>query len=76
MSDLMKRFVAPLSLLMLSLFQISVAQARSDELIQREIEEQIADSKQLAGARIVVHVEQKCGPQKWDSSVSVNPEVF
>jgi len=59
MSDLMKRFVAPLSLLMLSLFQISVAQARSDELIQREIEEQIADSKQLAGARIAVHVEQR-----------------
>ena len=59
MSDLMKRFVAPLSLLMLSLFQITVAQARSDELIQREIEAQIADSEQLAGARIAVQVEQR-----------------
>lgn len=55
----MKSFVAPLSLLMLSLFQITVAQARSDALIQREIEAQIADSEQLAGARIEVHVEQR-----------------
>ena len=59
MSDLMKRFVAPLSLMMLSLFQITVAQARSDELIQREIEAQIAHSEQFAGARIEVHVEQR-----------------
>ena len=59
MSDLMKRVVAPLSLLMLSLFQITLAQARSDELIQREIEAQIADSEKLTGARIKVYVEQQ-----------------
>jgi len=59
MSALMKRLVAPLSLLMLSLFQITVAQARSDEHIQHEIEARIADSQQLAGTRIEVHVEQR-----------------
>ena len=59
MSGLVKSVVAPLSLLMLSLFQITVAQARSDELIQREIKAQIADSEQLAGARIEVHAEQR-----------------
>ena len=59
MSDLMKSVLTPLSLLLLSLFQITVAQARSDELIQREIETQITNSEQLAGARIEVHVEQR-----------------
>ena len=46
-------------LLLLVLFQVSPVLARSDDLIQREIEAQIAGSTKLRDARIEVHVEQR-----------------
>jgi hypothetical protein len=59
MSEAMKRIGAPVLLLMLALFQVTPALAQSDDLIQREIEAQIAGSTMLRGTRIEVHVEQR-----------------
>ncbi|MEA2078393.1 MAG: BON domain-containing protein [Pseudomonadota bacterium] len=55
----MKYTVEAVLFLMLGLFQASPALARSDDLIQREIEAQIADSTELRGTRIEVQVEQR-----------------
>lgn len=55
----MKSVVVPVLLLLLSLFQVTVAQARSDELIQLEIENRIAASEPLTDAGIKVHVEER-----------------
>ena len=59
MSELMKRIGRPVLLLMLVLFQVTPVLARSDDLIQREIEAQIAGSMMLRDTRIEVHVEQR-----------------
>ena len=45
--------------LLLALLHVTPALARSDDLIQRDIETQIAESTALRGARIEVHVEQR-----------------
>jgi len=59
MSEVMKRIGGPVLLLTLALFQVTPANARSADLIQREIEVQIAGSEKLRGTRIKVHVEQR-----------------
>lgn len=46
-------------LLMVALFQVTLAAARSDDLIQSEIEARIVESTALNGTRIEVHVEQR-----------------
>ena len=46
-------------LLVLALFQVTSALARSDDFIQREIEAQIAESTMLRGTQIEIHVEQR-----------------
>ena len=48
----------PVLFFILALFQAAPALARSDDLIQHEIEAQIAESATLRGARIEVHVDQ------------------
>lgn len=48
----------PVLLFIVALFQATPALARSDALIQREIEAQIAESATLRSARIEVHVDQ------------------
>ncbi|MEN8167903.1 MAG: BON domain-containing protein [Pseudomonadota bacterium] len=55
----MKRIKGPVLLLILALFQVTPALARSDDLIQREIEMQIAESTALRSTRIEVHVEER-----------------
>lgn len=59
MSKPTKPIVGAVLFLMVVLFQASPALARSDDLIQHEIEAQIADSTTLRGSRIEVHVEQR-----------------
>ena len=59
MSESMKRTGGPLLLLILALFQVTPALARSDDLIQHEIEAQMAASTMLRDTRIKVHVEQQ-----------------
>ena len=59
MSEPMKYIVGTVLFLILGLFQVSPALARSDDLIQREIEAQIAESTMLRGTRIEVQVEQR-----------------
>ena len=59
MSEQRKRIGGAVLLLILGLFQVTPALARSDDLIQREIEVQIADSTMLRGTRIEIHVTQR-----------------
>jgi len=59
MSESMKRIGGPVLLLILALFQVTPVLARSDDLIQREIEAQIAGTETLHDTRIEVHVEQR-----------------
>ena len=59
MSELMKRVEGLVLLLMLALFQVTSALARSDDLIQREIEAQIAESTILHGTGIEIHVDHR-----------------
>ena len=55
----MNRIGWPAGLLILALFQTTSALARSEDLIQREIEMQIAESTMLRGTRIKAYVEQR-----------------
>ena len=59
MNEVMKHIGGPILLLILALVQVTPALARSDDLIQREIEVQIAESAKLRGASIEVQVEQR-----------------
>ena len=59
MSESMMRTGGPVLLLILVLFQVTPVLARSDDLIQREIEAQIAGSTMLRDTLIEVHVEQR-----------------
>ena len=59
MSYLTIRLILPLLLLLLSPFQAVVALDRSDELIKRDIEAKISESKALTGTQIRIHVEQQ-----------------
>jgi len=49
----------PLLFLIMTLFQVTPVLARSDDLLQREIEVQIAESEKLQGTRVEIHVEQR-----------------
>ena len=55
----MKRIRGPVLLLILSLFQVTPVLARSDALIQQEIEAQIAKEVKLHDTLIKVHVDQR-----------------
>lgn len=55
----MKHITGPAFLLILGLFQATAVMARSDEMIQREIEAQITASEKLQGIRIDIHVQQR-----------------
>jgi len=55
----MKRMREVFLLLILALFQVAPALAQSDDLIQREIETQIAESEKLRGTQIEIHVDQR-----------------
>jgi len=59
MNEVMKHIGAPVLLLILVLVQVTPALARSDDLIQHEIEVQIAESAKLRGASIEVQVVQR-----------------
>ena len=59
MNKTMKHITGPILILILALFQVAPALARSDHFIQAEIEEQLAESEKLRGAKIEVHVEQR-----------------
>jgi len=59
MSRPMKHIVGAVLFLTLGLFQATPVLARSDDLIQREIEAQIAESMVLRDTRIEVQVEQR-----------------
>ncbi len=59
MSESMMRTGGPVLLLILALFQVSPALARNDDVIQREIEAQIAGSAILRDTLIEVHVEER-----------------
>jgi len=59
MSNLIKRITTPVVLLMLVLIQVTPALARDDDLIQREIEAQIAESSMMRDTRITVHVDEQ-----------------
>ena len=55
----MKPIGLPVLLLILALFQVTPAFARSDDVIQREIVALIAGADELRGTRIEVRVEQR-----------------
>jgi len=59
MNEVMKRIGGPVLLLILTLFQVAPVLARSDGLIQHEIEAKIAGSTMLRDTQIEVHVEQR-----------------
>ena len=59
MNERMKRLTVPVLLLILVLFQITPALARSDYYIKAEIEAQLVESKKMRDAKIEVHVEQR-----------------
>ena len=59
MKKTMKHITGPILILILALFQVAPALARSDHFIQAEIEAQLAESEELRGTKIEVHVEQR-----------------
>ena len=59
MNTAMKGIGGSLLLLILVMFQVTPVLARSDDLIQHEIEAKIAGSTKLRDTRIEVHVEQR-----------------
>ena len=59
MSEPMQRIGGLFLLLTVFLFQASPVLARSDDLIQQEIEAQITKEVMLRGTRIEVHIEQR-----------------
>ena len=59
MNAVMKHIGGPILLLILALVQVTPALARSDDLIQREIEAQIAESTMLHGTGIEIHVDHR-----------------
>ncbi len=59
MSEPVSRNGWPVLLLIPGLFQVTPVPARSDNLIQRDIEAQIAGTEKLRGTRIEVHVEER-----------------
>jgi osmotically-inducible protein OsmY len=59
MKKTMKHITGPILILILALFQVAPALARNDHFIQAEIEAQLAESEELRGTKIEVHVEQR-----------------
>lgn len=59
MNALMRSIAGPFLVLILGLFQVTPVLARSDDIIQREIEAKIAESAELQGSRIEIHVQQR-----------------
>lgn len=59
MREAMKGMGGPVLILILGLFQVTSVLARSDDVIQREIEAQFAESEKLRGTRIEVYVEKR-----------------
>lgn len=55
----MKTSVLSVLLLITTLFQITPALARSDDFMQREIEQQISETAALRGSQVEVRVEQR-----------------
>jgi osmotically-inducible protein OsmY len=59
MNEPMKRIIRLVLLLILPLFEVTPALARSDHFIKEEIEAEFAESEKLRDAKIEVHVEQR-----------------
>lgn len=59
MNEPMKHITGVILVLILALFQVSPALARSDDFIKEEIKAQLAESEKLRGARVEVDVEQR-----------------
>jgi osmotically-inducible protein OsmY len=59
MNKPMKNIAGSILLLILILFQVAPALARSDHFIKEEIEAQLAESEKLRDAKIEVYVEKR-----------------